>query len=126
MNSWRWSLNPVNPLDVDYDPDADGWFDRTSGDMPAQQGSWESRTFTPYDSSQQISPGNSPLFFTNLQEWELGTLPISNDTDGDAVQQVREHTNGVTTAYDYSWSLSDGREVYKFGTNPIDDDTDGD
>jgi hypothetical protein len=126
MNSWRWSLNPVNPLDVDYDPDADGWFDRTSGDIPAEQGSWESRIFTPYDSSQQISPGNSPLFFTNIQEWNLGTLPISNDTDGDATQQVRTEANGVTTAYDYSWSLSDGREVYKFGTNPIDDDTDGD
>ena len=38
VNSWRWSLNPVNPLDVDYDPDSDGWFDRTSGDMPAIQG----------------------------------------------------------------------------------------
>ena len=126
MNSWRWSLNPVNPLDVSYDPDADGWFDRTSGDVPAQQGSWDARTFTPYDSSQQISPGNSPLFFTNLQEWELGTHPISNDTDGDAIQKVRDESNGVTTAYDYSWSLSDGREVYKFGTNPIDDDTDGD
>jgi hypothetical protein len=126
MNSWRWSLNPVNPLDVDYDPDADGWFDRNSGDIPAEQGMWDSRTFTPYDSSQQISPGNSPLFFTNIQEWELGTIPISNDTDGDAIQKVREHSNGVTTAYDYSWALSDGREVYKFGTNPIDDDTDGD
>ena len=32
----------------------------------------------------------------------------------------------TTTAYDYSWALSDGREVYKYGTNPIDDDTDGD
>ena len=126
INSWRWSLNPVNPLDVDYDPDADGWYDRTSGDLPAIQGAWEFRAFTAYDSSQQISPGNSPLYFTNLQEWNLGTLPISNDTDGDAVQQVREESNGVTTAYDYSWALSDGREVYKFGTNPIDDDTDGD
>ena len=116
----------MNPLDVSYDPDADGWYDRTSGDLPAQQGSWDSRTFTPYDSSQQISPGNSPLYFTNLQEWNLGTLPISNDTDGDAVQKVREESGGVTTGYDYSWALSDGQEVYKFGTNPIDSDTDGD
>ena len=130
MDSWRWSLNPVNPLDVDYDPDADGWFDRTwngnSGDIPAEQGSWESRTFTPYDSNQQISPGNSPLYFTNLQEWNLGTLPISNDTDGDAIQKARDESNGATTGYDFSWELTDGREVYKFGTNPIDTDTDGD
>ena len=30
MNDYRWSLNPVNPLDINYDPDSDGWFDRQS------------------------------------------------------------------------------------------------
>ena len=25
VNSLRWSLNPINPLDVAYDPDSDGW-----------------------------------------------------------------------------------------------------
>jgi hypothetical protein len=126
VNTYRWTLNPVNPLDVDYDPDADGWFDRTGGDIPATQGDWDGRVFTPYDSSQQIAPGNSPLYFTNLQEWNMGTLPISNDSDGDATQMVRTEANGQTTNYDRSWALLDGVEVYKFGTNPIDDDTDGD
>ena len=126
LNSWRWSLNPINPLDVDYDPDADGWYDRTSGDVPAPQGTWESRAFTTSDSNSQIAPGNSPLYFTNILEWQMGTLPISNDTDGDAVQMVRDEANGLTVGYDKSWQLTDGREVYKFGTNPDDDDTDGD
>ena len=35
VNSLRWSLNPLNPLDVDYDPDADGWLDRDILDTPA-------------------------------------------------------------------------------------------
>ena len=126
LNSWRWSLNPINPLDADYDPDADGWYDRTSGDTPAPQGMWESRLFTTSDSNSQISPGNSPLYFTNILEWQMGTLPISNDTDGDSVQMVRDVSNGMTVGYDRSWELTDGREVYKFGTNPTDDDTDGD
>ena len=126
VNTWRWSLNPVNPLDVNYDPDQDGWYDRTSNDIPATQGTWAGRSFTPYDASQQIAPGNSPLYFTNLQEWDIGTLPISNDSDGDAIVMVRTESNGETIAYDRGWALLDGREVYKFGTNPIDDDTDGD
>ena len=29
VNSFRWSMNPVNSLDVDYDPDSDGWYDRS-------------------------------------------------------------------------------------------------
>ncbi|MEE2812086.1 MAG: hypothetical protein VX320_02595 [Candidatus Thermoplasmatota archaeon] len=124
--SLRWSLNPVNPLDVDYDPDADGWYDRTSGDMPALQGDWENRIFTSWDIDSQISPGNSPLYFTNLQEWNTGTHPIANDSDGDSVIMVRTEVGGVTTGYDNDWALLDGREVYKFGTNPLDDDTDGD
>ncbi|MDP6899235.1 MAG: hypothetical protein QGF94_00150 [Candidatus Thalassarchaeaceae archaeon] len=126
VNTWRWTLNPVNPLDVDYDPDADGWYDRHQSDMPAPQGVWANRAFTMSDSNSQITPGNSPLYFTNLQEWNAGTLPISNDTDGDAVAMVRTESNGATVAYDRGWALLDGREVYKYGTNPMDDDTDGD
>ena len=26
----HWSTNPVNPFDVNYDPDSDGWYDRIS------------------------------------------------------------------------------------------------
>ena len=48
VNSFRWTLNPLNPLDVDYDPDADGWLDREILDTPAVQGNWDSRIFTPY------------------------------------------------------------------------------
>ena len=126
VNTWRWTLNPVNPLDVDYDPDEDGWFDRHSGDVPAVQGTWDSRVFTVGSSASQIAPGNGPLFFTNIMEWDNGTLPIHNDTDGDAIIMKRTENAGVTIAYENDWALLDGREVFKFGTNPGDNDTDGD
>ena len=35
----HWATNPVNPFDVNYDPDSDGWYGRTSFDIPATQGS---------------------------------------------------------------------------------------
>ena len=34
----HWSTNPVNPFDVNYDPDSDGWYGRTSF-IPAAKGS---------------------------------------------------------------------------------------
>ena len=34
----RWGLNPLNPLDGDYDIDNDGWYDRSVVDTPAKQG----------------------------------------------------------------------------------------
>ena len=45
----RWAANPLNPFDVSYDGDHDGWYDRNSitnadagipFDIPAQQGEW--------------------------------------------------------------------------------------
>ena len=47
VNEYRWSLNPLNPLDIDYDPDADGWYDRTIFDTPAEQGFWDNRRAYP-------------------------------------------------------------------------------
>ena len=126
VNTWRWTLNPVNPLDVNYDPDEDGWFDRTSGDIPAPQGTWSQRMFSPGPVEDQISPGNGPIFFTNLQEWEWGTIPISNDSDADSVTMIHVGQGNGTVSYHRDWNLSDGREVYKYGTNPGDNDTDGD
>ena len=125
VNSWRWSLNPEPPWTLITIQIQMGGLIEHPGDIPAI-GAWEFRSFTPYDSSDKSPPGNSPLFFTNSRNGTWGHSPFSNDTDGDAVQQIREESGGVTTAYDYSWALSDGREVYKYGTNPIDDDTDGD
>ena len=123
----RWSLNPLNPLDGSYDPDADGWYDRTSLDDVAVQGSWESRTFLPFNSSGQISPGSTPLLFTNLMEYNNGTLPLSNDTDQDSILMQPEFSiDGSVTNYNQNFNLSDGREVLKYGTNPLDNDTDGD
>ena len=34
----HWAANPLNPWDVDYDGDSDGWYDRTPFDLPAPQG----------------------------------------------------------------------------------------
>ena len=129
VNEYRWTLNPVNPLDVDYDPDEDGWFDRTSGDTPATQGRWSDHQFTPGGVDDQYAPGNTPLFFTNWMEYDNGTRPDKNDTDGDAVNMVRVANavdDTLTDDYYRSYDLSDGREVFKYGTDPIDNDTDWD
>ena len=51
----HWAANPLNPWDVDYDGDSDGWYDRTSFDIPADQGTWEDRVFTPSGVVVQLS-----------------------------------------------------------------------
>jgi len=126
VTEYRWSTNPVNPLDEGYDPDEDGWFDRKSSDAVAVQGEWDLRVFTPGEVADQISPGNSPLFFTNAMEWRNGTNPIDTDTDGDSVVMIRRGNGTVTTSYELDTNLSDGREAFKYGTNANDNDTDGD
>ncbi|PXY71630.1 MAG: hypothetical protein CXX80_12840, partial [Methanobacteriota archaeon] len=120
----HWSSNPLNPLDIDYDGDQDGWYDRTSFDTPAPQGSWQSRTFT-QDGLQIISgPGDLP--FTNIMEYWNNTRPDMNDSDGDSISMRREGVGQMTTLYELDWNLSDGREVFKYGINPRDNDSDGD
>ena len=47
MNNYRCPKS-VNPLDINYDPDSDGWFDRQISDVPASQG------FGRADNSQNI------------------------------------------------------------------------
>ncbi len=125
-NNLRWSLNPVNPLDVDYDPDADGWYDRQFWDSPAEQGKWESRQFTAYSQDLQIPIGTSELYFTNIMEYDNGTMPLDPDSDGDSVAMKPVFTDGVVSDYVMDLSLSDGLELFKYGTNPLDNDTDGD
>jgi hypothetical protein len=120
----HWATNPVNPFDVDYDPDSDGWYGRTSFDIPAAQGTWEDRVFTP--SGDVIQNGIGDLPFTNYMEYLNGTRPDSNDSDGDAITFNTAVSAGVVTAHDQDWNLSDGREVFKYGINPMDNDTDGD
>ena len=66
-------LNPVNPLDINYDPDADGWLDRDVLDTPATQGKWDSRIFTSYPENQQINNGASSLCSLNIMEFENST-----------------------------------------------------
>jgi hypothetical protein len=126
INDYRWSMNPINPLDVDYDPDADGWYDRNWLDTPATQGSWESREFTALGSDMQIGHGSLGLFFGNLMEYENGTLPLNPDSDDDSMVMEPVFLNGEVTDYIQNMNLSDGREVFKYGTNPLDNDTDGD
>ena len=126
VNDYRWSLNPVNPLDVDYDPDSDGWFDREISDIPAVQGKWESRQFSEYPQEWQIIQGSQSLYFSNLMEYENGTHPLDDDSDDDSVVMSPEFNNGAINSYSRDSNLSDGREVFKYGTNPLDNDTDGD
>ncbi len=120
----HWSTNPVNPFDVDYDGDSDGWYGRTSFDIPATQGTWEDRQFTP--SGVVIQNGIGDLPFTNIMEYLNGTRPDSNDSDSDAITFNTVVVNGVVQSHDRDWNMSDGREVFKYGSNPMDDDTDGD
>ena len=126
VNSFRWSLNPVNPLDTDYDPDADGWFDRTISDSPASQGKWIERDFIPYHTDHQLENGASSLYFTNIMEYDNGTKPLDPDSDSDSLVMAPLFQDGIVVDYLQDMSLTDGRELFKYGTNPLDNDTDGD
>ncbi len=126
INSFRWSLNPINPLDVNYDPDADGWLDRLIGDNPAEQGTWLDREFLAYAPDQQIANGVSALYFTNLMEFHNGTNPLDSDSDSDSLVMSPVFQDGIMIDYARDMSLSDGREIFKYGSNPLDNDTDGD
>ena len=116
----------MNPLDVDYDPDADGWLDRDILDAPAIQGVWEDRVFSPFSDDQQFGNGANSLYFTNIMEYRNGTGPLDPDSDSDSVIMKPVIVNGVVVDYHQDMSLSDGREMFKYGTNPLDNDTDGD
>ena len=120
----HWAANPLNPWDVNYDGDSDGWYGRTAFDIPAVQGDWDLRTFTP--SSQVIQPGIGSLPFTNWMEWDNETRPDLNDSDKDSEAYVTIVNNGQVTEHYKDFNLTDGREVFKYGTNPSDNDTDGD
>jgi hypothetical protein len=126
INEYRWSLNPVNPLDVNYDPDADGWYDRSILDTPAIQGTWQNREFTQFESGSLIPSSNSPLYFTNKMEYDNGTIPLEMDSDGDSIIMTPVYNGGLVVDYVQNSNLSDGREILKYGTNPLDNDTDGD
>ena len=126
VNDYRWSMNPINPLDINYDPDADGWYDRQFNDQPATQGKWENRQFTPLATENQISNGVLGLYFSNLMEYDNGTHPLDADSDDDSMIMEPVITNGEVTSYVQNMNLTDGREVFKYGTNPLDNDTDGD
>ena len=71
VNSLRWSLNPLNPLDVDYDPDADGWLDRDILDTPAIQESGRIGPFLHFQQISSLERANS-LYFTILWNTEMG------------------------------------------------------
>ena len=126
VNAYRWSLNPLNPLDVSYDPDSDGWYDRSFDDTPASQGQWVDRQFIQGSNEDQLDSGVLELYFNNLMEYENGTHPLDDDSDDDSIIMTPIFENGLVTNYIRDRSLSDGREIFKYGTNPLDNDTDGD
>jgi hypothetical protein len=120
----HWAANPLNPWDVNYDGDHDGWYDRSSFDVPATQGVWNERTLVP--SGQVIQNGIGSLPFTNLMEFENETRPDSNDSDSDSISYITTVENGEVISHVQDYNYSDGREVFKYGSNPSDNDSDGD
>ena len=120
----HWSSNPLNPWDVDYDGDHDGWYDRSAFDKPASQGTWSERVFSPDGNIVQSGIGDLP--FTNWMEWDNDTRPDLNDSDEDSISYSTVAVNGVVVLHEQDFNLSDGREVFKYGINPSDNDSDGD
>ena len=132
QNSNHWFTNPVNPLDASYDGDQDGWYQRSNADQPAEQRVWvgtilgDNISYNVLPGADQIGPDTTDLPFTNLMEFQYGTRPDSNDTDGDSIV-YRETLNGLeVTSYQRDWLYSDGLEVFKFGSNPASNDSDYD
>ncbi|MDP6235394.1 MAG: hypothetical protein QF364_06090, partial [Candidatus Poseidoniaceae archaeon] len=120
----HWASNPLNPWDINYDGDHDGWYDRTVFDKPASQGTWSDRVFTPDGNIVQSGIGDLP--FTNWMEWDNETRPDLNDSDADSVSFRTVAVNGVVVLHEQDFNLTDGREVFKYGINPSDNDSDGD
>ena len=64
---------------------------------------------------------------TNLQEYELGTEPYNDDTDGDGLNDGEEINTNITDPLKVDTDddgLYDGDEIY-FETDPLNPDTDG-
>ena len=120
----HWASNPLNPWDINYDGDHDGWYDRTVFDKPASQGTWLDRAFTPDGNIVQSGIGDLP--FTNWMEWDNETRPDLNDSDEDSVSFRTVVSNNVVVLHEQDFNLTDGREVFKYGINPSDNDSDGD
>ena len=120
----HWAANPLNPFDVNYDGDHDGWYDRTEFDFPATQGVWNDRLLIP--SGQVIQRGLGTLPFTNYMEYDNETRPDSNDSDSDSSSYITTVQNGAVISHVKDYNYSDGREVFKYGSNPSDNDSDGD
>ena len=99
----HWAANPINPHDVNYDGDSDGWYDRKSVDIPAEQGTWDERNFVA--SGVTIQPGPGSLPFTNLMEWNNNTRPDLNDTDGDSVTYITQVANGLVISHQIDYNL---------------------
>ena len=57
----HWAANPLNPWDVDYDGDRDGWYDRTSFDIPARHGTigCSRRRASSFKTAWAISPSRT-------------------------------------------------------------------
>ncbi len=123
----HWSSNPLNPFDVNYDGDHDGWYDRSIADTPAQQRDWNDASGVYSPSGITISNGDTALPFTNMMEYNNITRPDTNDSDNDSIiYRVTLDVSGDVISYDRDWSLSDGKEVFKFGSNPRENDSDRD
>ena len=99
----RWSLLDVNPLDVDYDPDADGWLDRDILDTPTIQGVWRIGPFLHFSRSAVWKW----LFhqYYGIQKWDRA----AESTFRLRLRKWPVFVNGVVVDYRQDVTLSDGR-----------------
>ena len=132
------NIHNTNPLSGDSDSDglSDGEEINTyttnplsnDTDSDTMPDGWEvNNLLDPLTNDTALDPDNDLL--TNLEEFQLNTLPMNNDTDSDGLLDGEEvftfNTNPIIEDTD-SDGLLDGEEVNLYNTNPLDNDTDSD
>lgn len=119
-NEWVYGLDPFDP-DTDGDDLTDQFELRTPGLDPQVTDS--DGDGTPDGEEDPDGDGLS-----NLQEQELGTVPVAPDTDHDGLNESAEveiYDTDPLQADTDSDGLLDGEEI-DLGTDPLNNDTDGD
>ena len=141
---WLYGLNPLNPLDANFDTDNDGVINRLEYNNTAAGPYMEVDNITSSHPNNNDTDGDGLLDGQEL--FNYLTDPTSNDTDGDGMPdgwEVKYGLNPLDSAdalldidndsFDSDWNgnITDAEiysNLYEYwnGTNPTNGDTDGD